>query len=339
MKKVLLAMSGGVDSSTSALILMKSGYEVVGVTMRLLENEMEIEDAKRTCAKLEIEHHVLDLREEFKKDVIEDFIFCYKKGITPNPCVICNKKIKFGKLYEFSLKLGCDYFATGHYAKVEYDEELKQHVIKKANAKEKDQTYVLYGIDKQIVKNLIFPLGNVESKEQIRTIAAESGLDIANKADSQEICFIPNNDYASFIGRGISGDIIDKFGNKIGKHKGFINYTIGQRKGLGISSKTPLYVVGINPDKNEIQVGNESDLYTNEVYATNLNFLIPVEEEITAKIRYGANADKAKLCLINENRAKILFEKPQRAVTPGQSIVFYKDDILMGGGIITKGKE
>lgn len=335
MKKVLLAMSGGVDSSVAAIILQNSGYEVIGVTMQLLENESDIKSAKSICDKLNVKHYILDLRKEFKETVINDFILSYKSGITPNPCVLCNKNIKFGKLYEFSKEINCDYFATGHYAKVGYDKELEQYVIRKSNAKNKDQTYVLYGIDKNIIKDLIFPLGEFESKNQIRKIAQENNLEIANKKDSQEICFIPNNDYSSYIGKGENGKIIDKCGRILGIHKGFINYTIGQRKGLGISHETPLYVIKIDPIKNEIIVGEEKDLYTNEVYASNLNFLIQLNSEIKAKIRYSAKEAKAKIYLINDNKAKIIFEEPQRAVTPGQSIVFYSNDMLVGGGIIT----
>ena len=336
MKKVLLAMSGGVDSSVSAIILQKKGFEVIGVTMRLMANELDVQAAKRVCDKLNIEHHIIELRDDFKNIVIDYFIDAYKNGITPNPCVVCNKKIKFGKLYDYAVSLGCEYLATGHYAKVEYDANLRQNVIKKSNAKGKDQTYVLYGINKEVVQHIIFPLGEFESKEQIRNIASENKLEVANKKDSQEICFIPNNNYSAFINYNEIGNIIDKTGIVLGKHKGYINYTIGQRKGLGISNETPLYVIGIDANKNEIFVGDENDLYTKEVYANNLNFLLPVETNIKAKIRYSAKESNAILCLINENTAKLVFEEPQRAVTPGQSIVFYKDDILIGGGIITK---
>jgi len=336
LKKVLLAMSGGVDSSTSALILKQRGYEVIGVTMQLFGNEKEAESAKRLCEKLSIEHHILELRDEFKRNVIDYFIDSYKKGITPNPCVVCNKKIKFGKLYEFGQALNCDYFATGHYAKTEYDNNLKQFVIKKATAKSKDQTYVLYGIRKELIEHIIFPLGDFESKEQIRKIALDNGLEMANKKDSQEICFIPDNDYSKFIGKVDDGNIVDKTGRILGKHKGYINYTIGQRKGLGLSNKTPLYVIGINSKNNEIIVGDEEDLYTTEVYAENVNLLIPVEGEITAKIRYSAKEAEAQIYMLDENKARFVFKEPQKSVTPGQSIVFYKGDILAGGGVIMK---
>lgn len=339
MKRVLLAMSGGVDSSTAAIVLQEKGYEVVGVTMQLLGNDTDLKDVKNVAEQLKIEHHVVDLREDFKKDVVENFVESYKKGITPNPCVVCNKKIKFGKLYELAKKLKCDYYSTGHYAKVEYDEELSQYVIKKSKAKGKDQTYVLYGIDKQIIEHLIFPLADFENKDQIRSVASEHNLNVANKKDSQEICFIPDNDYVKFIGWEKEGNIVDKTGKVLGKHKGFLNYTIGQRKGLGISNETPLYVIGIDSNKNEVIVGSEEELYTTEVYAEDLNFLISVDTDIKAKIRYGAKEAPAQICLINEKQAKIVFEEPQRAVTPGQSIVFYKDDILAGGGVIITKEE
>ena len=336
MKRVLLAMSGGVDSSTAALILQQKGFEVIGVTMQLLENEVDIKSAKEICNKLSIEHYILDLRKEFNEEVVENFVFSYRNGITPNPCVMCNKKIKFGKLYDFSIEKNCEYFATGHYAKVEYDEILKQYVIKKSNALGKDQTYVLYGINKEIISHLIFPLGEFENKQQIRQIARENGLNVANKKDSQEICFISNNDYGAFIGESEAGSILNKAGKVLGKHKGFIHYTIGQRKGLGITNETPLYVIDINSKTNEIVVGSEKDLYKTDVYASNLNFLVPAIYDIEAKIRYSAKTASAKLQLLNDNKAKIIFDEPQKAVTPGQSIVFYKGDILIGGGIITK---
>lgn len=339
MEKVLLAMSGGVDSSVAALILQQKGYEVIGVTMQLLENVADVQSAKKLCNKLEIEHHILDLKQDFKESVINDFVSSYISGITPNPCVVCNKKIKFGKLYEFAKELNCDYFATGHYAKVDYDKALEQYVIKKSNAKAKDQTYVLYGIDKNIIEHLIFPLGEFENKEQIRGIALKNNLEVANKKDSQEICFIPNNDYVAFIGKEKVGNIVHKSGKVLGKHKGYINYTIGQRRGLGLANETPLYVIKIDPKKNEVIVGDEKDLYTNEVYAEDLNFLIPFETELKAKIRYSAKEANAKVYLLENGQAKIVFEEPQRAVTPGQSIVFYKDNILAGGGIIIGRKD
>lgn len=341
MKKVLLAMSGGVDSSVAAIMLQEKGYEVIGVTMRLLENDEEIQSAKLLCEKLNITHYILDLRDQFKKCVVEKFANAYKKGETPNPCIICNQNIKFGELYNYSKQLKCDYFSTGHYAKVEFDKKLNQYVIKKSNAIKKDQTYVLYGINKEIIKDLIFPLGEFESKEQIRQVALEHNLEVANKKDSQEICFIPDKNYSAYIEKECnykakSGNIVNKNGAKLGVHKGIINYTIGQRKGIGITSKTPLYVLEIKINSNEVVVGEERDLYSYKVYADNFNFLIPVYNEmcLKAKIRYSTKEARAKIYFVNDDNIKVVFEEPQRAITPGQSIVFYIDDILVGGGII-----
>lgn len=345
MKKVLLAMSGGVDSSVSAILLKKMGYEVIGVTMKLVDKTDEIESARNVCRDLGIEHYTLNLVDEFKKCVVNNFFESYQAGETPNPCIVCNKNIKFGRLYEFAKEKSCDYFSTGHYAITEYDENLKQHVIKKSKAKYKDQTYVLYGINKEIIEKLIFPLGEFENKDQIRSIAQEHGLNVANKKDSQDICFIPNNDYSAYIKETYNyiakkGNIVDLKGNILGVHNGLINYTIGQRKGIGLTSENPLYVISIQKDKNELVVGSEEELYSKELIASNLNFLIHVNEgiELSAKIRYSTKEAEAKILFIDESNIKVIFNEPQRAITPGQSIVFYKGDILAGGGII-KSKE
>ena len=344
-KKVLLGMSGGVDSSVSALLLQEQGYEVIGVTMQLLdkENIESINDAKKVCQKLGIEHHVVDLKKVFKERVIENFISTYMCAKTPNPCVECNKYLKFGELFNIAKQFECDYIATGHYARIEYSNIYNQYVLAKSKSKLKDQTYFLYDIDKKILPNIIFPLSDFDDKNEIRKIAEERGLEIAQKKDSQEICFIENNNYIEFLqkqnpGKTIErGNIVLKNGKILGTHNGLIHYTIGQRKGIGISYQEPLYVIKLDSEKNEVVVGTEKELYSKELTAKNLNFLVDINLqegiEIQAKVRYRANPAKATL-KVEGDFAKVVFEQEQRAITPGQSIVFYMDDIVLGGGKI-----
>ena len=344
-KKVLLGMSGGVDSSVSALLLQEQGYEVIGVTMQLLdkENIESINDAKKVCQKLGIEHHVVDLKKVFKERVIENFICTYMCAKTPNPCVECNKYLKFGELFNIAKQFECDYIATGHYARIEYSNKYNQYVLAKSKSKLKDQTYFLYDIDKKILPNIIFPLSDFDDKNEIRKIAEERGLEIAQKKDSQEICFIENNNYIEFLqkqnpGKTIErGNIVLKNGKILGTHNGLIHYTIGQRKGIGISYQEPLYVIKLDSEKNEVVVGTEKELYSKELTAKNLNFLVDINLqegiEIQAKVRYRANPAKATL-KVEGDFAKVVFEQEQRAITPGQSIVFYMDDIVLGGGKI-----
>ena len=344
-KKVLLGMSGGVDSSASAILLQQMGYNVIGCTMNLLEEENKeaIIDAKKVCEKLGIEHHVIDCRKEFKCYVIQNFIDEYKNARTPNPCVVCNKNIKFGLFVQKAEELGCEYIATGHYAKTEYSEKYGQKVIRKSNEEKKDQTYFLYSIPKDVIEKIIFPLQNNESKDDTRNLAQEAGLEVAKKKDSQEICFIKDNDYKNFLLKQGSvsskkGNIVLKSGEILGKHQGIINYTIGQRKGLGVSYKEPLYVIDIDKSKNEVIVGEEKVLYNSGLKANNINWLIDVkgnELEVFAKIRYRAKEAKAQVKIIDENNVEVYFEEPQRAITKGQSVVFYDDTgVLLGGGII-----
>ena len=345
-KRVLLGMSGGVDSSASAVVLKQKGYEVIGATMKLWDEGClfnHANDAKKVCDKLNIEHHIFDCKNSFKEHVVDNFIKCYECGKTPNPCVECNKYLKFGEFYKKAEELECQYIATGHYAKVEYSEKYKQYVLKKSNAEQKDQSYFLYRIPKEILPKIIFPLEDFSNKEDIRNIARENDLIVAEKKESQEICFIPDNDYVGFIKNNSSnkykeGNIVNSKGEILGKHNGIINYTVGQRKGLGISYKEPLYVLTIDKEKNQVVVGTEKELYKNEVTVEDINYLVTdlenKEIEVEAKVRFRAKPAKAILYPLENGKAKFIFEQPQRAITPGQSLVFYMDNMVVGGGKI-----
>lgn len=331
--KVAIGISGGVDSAVSALLLKQQGHDVLGITMKLFEDETVdkmLIDAKKVCEEVGIKHLVLDLTKEFKEIVIDNFINSYKQGLTPNPCVLCNKHFKFGLLYEKAKELGYDYIATGHYVKI-----MNNNLYVCDN--NKDQSYFLYGINKDILDKIIFPLKDFKSKEEIRKIAEMHNLSIFDKKDSQEICFIKDDDYVKFLENYLSptkGNIIDTNGNILGKHNGLYKYTIGQRKGLGISSEYPLYVMDIDYINNNVIVCKHEELFKSNLVASNVNLLVSeLPEECFTKIRSRGVLAPCKVIYQND-KLLVTFKEKQRAITKGQSVVLYKDNICLGGGII-----
>jgi len=353
-EQVLLGMSGGVDSSVSAIFLQEQGYEVIGATMKLWTDEANpnspacsapsaASDAKHVCDQLGIIHYTFDYSRQFRQHVIEDFISSYAEARTPNPCVECNRYLKFGLLAEEAKKMGIPKLATGHYARIEFEEEYGKYVLKKAPIAGKDQSYFLYAIPRQLLPQIIFPLGKIEDKSQVRRIAAEHGLRIAQKPESQEICFISDNDYGAFLTQNLSqipadGDIVDTNGKVLGHHRGLIHYTVGQRKGLGIAAPHPLYVIALNKEKNSLIVGEEEKLYSMTARAKNLRYLLTDRLDaplrLRAKIRYRSPEVEALVRPLGDDLVEVEFAEAQRAVTPGQSIVFYLGDCVFGGGKI-----
>lgn len=358
-KKVVVGMSGGVDSSVAAYLLKKQGYEVIGVTMKVWQDPDEkyveredgccglsaVDDARRVANRIGIPFYVMNFKSVFKEKVIDYFIDEYLHGRTPNPCIACNRYIKFEELLKKAHSLGAYYVATGHYARIVQDKQTGRYLIKKSSAEAKDQTYTLYNLKQDQLKHILMPLGEYSSKEEIRKIAKEIGLDVANKPDSQEICFVPDNDYGKFIKKNIKnkiepGDFVDTEGNILGKHKGIIYYTIGQRKGLGISLGKPAYVVDIIPEKNQVVLGENKDVFSFKLIAEDVNFIafekLTEPKKVQAKIRYSAKLAEAIIRPLDDDKVVVEFENAQRAITPGQAVVFYDGDVLVGGGTISR---
>ena len=338
-KKVAVAMSGGVDSSLTAALLLQKNFDVVGVTMLLDDGAKNISDAKNICDFLGISHYVADFRQIFRDKVENYFVAEYLRGRTPNPCVRCNREIKFGALFDFATDLGADFLATGHYARIIFEDG--RFRLKKAVDAKKDQSYVLYNLTADKLARIILPLGDF-SKVETRNLAEKLNLPVADKPDSQEMCFVPNDDYKKFISERNpsaqalqAGEIVDSSGKVLGSHNGVANYTIGQRKGLGIAAPNPLYVTKIDVANKKVVVGSNDNLFTKNLTAGEPHWIYnpPLPKNLQAKIRYGS---KFAGCTVFEadNLLKVEFSEPQRAITPGQSIVFYDGDEVLGGAII-----
>ena len=339
-KKIAVAMSGGVDSSLTAAILLERGFEVFGVTMLLNDVATEFHDAEKVADKLGIFHFTADFREIFKREVEDYFVAEYLRGRTPNPCVRCNKKIKFGALFDFAKSHGADYLATGHYARIVFEDG--RYKLKKGVDVKKDQSYVLYNLTAEMLPKIFLPLGDM-SKVETRRLAEEMNLPVAHKPDSQEICFVPNDDYKNFISSRAGdadalkcGDIVDTEGKVLGRHNGVANYTIGQRKGLGIAAETPLYVVRLDVKKRQVVVGKSDEIFSSELTAENVHWIYKPKNfpvKLQAKIRYTPRIFDCVAESFGDN-LRVKFFEPQRAVTSGQSIVFYDGDEVLGGGVI-----
>ncbi|MHB9144420.1 MAG: tRNA 2-thiouridine(34) synthase MnmA [Symbiobacteriia bacterium] len=361
-KRVVAAMSGGVDSSVTAALLQQQGYEVIGATMQtwpdLTRDEVEqvrhggccsvsaVSDARRVADRLGIPYYVLNFKENFREKVIDYFVREYTEGRTPNPCIACNRYVKFDELLRRAQALDADYVATGHYAKVEQDPVTGRYLLKKSVDLGKDQTYALYNLTQEQLSHTLMPLGYYQ-KPQVREMARRLGLATADKPDSQEICFVLDDDYARFVQEQapaavVPGPILDTRGHQLGTHKGLPFYTIGQRKGLGFTAGTPLYVVDILPEENAIVVGGNEDVLSSRLTAADLNWIAfegPTDPfPAQAKIRYGARPGACFVTPRPDGQVEVEFERPQRAITPGQAVVFYQDDLVLGGGTIQRGR-
>lgn len=352
-EKVMVGMSGGVDSSVAALLLQQQGYEVIGVTMKLRPDEWmqecaaggccsldDVEDARRVCRRLGIPHYVMNFTDEFTRNVIDSFAEEYRRGRTPNPCIECNRRIKFEAMLKKALAMGMDYVATGHYARIAREPGGRWLLYRSPAAK--DQSYVLYSLTQDQLAHTLFPLGNME-KPSVRALAEEHQLPVAHKADSQEICFVQDNDYAGFIERytgkpSVPGDFIDAQGNLLGRHRGVTHYTIGQRKGLGFAFGKPMFVTAIDPQKNTVTLGEEGEQYAPALIAEQFNWIAfdtPCEPfDAQVKVRYQARPADARVFPAEDGAVRIEFAEPQRSVTPGQAVVLYQGDLVVGGGTI-----
>ena len=349
-------MSGGVDSSVSAALMKQAGYDCIGVTMKLhseAEDECgekscctarDAEDARSVCIKLGIKYYVFNFTGDFDRQVVQRFVSAYENGFTPNPCIDCNRYLKFDRLYERAKVLGCDYIVTGHYARIEFDEQRGRWLLKKSANEAKDQSYVLYSLTQEQLAHTQFPLGGFSGKDEVRALAEQLGLINADKKDSQDICFVPDGDYASFIRRYSgkeypAGDFVDLSGKKVGTHKGIICYTIGQRKGLGLSFPEPMYVCAKSLADNTVTLAPERELYSKSLIAEDFNWISlenPSTEPIRvmARTRYHAKEAPAAARALPDGRVLVEFDEPQRAISAGQAVVLYDGDIVVGGGTI-----
>lgn len=350
-RSVLVGMSGGVDSSVAAAVLLEQGYEVIGATLKLkpednksTDNSSAVEDAEKVARQLGIKHYVFDFTDIFKKEVVDYFTNEYLSGRTPNPCIVCNRHLKFGAMLDKASEMGIDHVATGHYARIAYDNITGRYLLKKSATSAKDQTYVLYRLTQEQLSRAMFPLEEY-TKDQVRDIAGKLHLSVATKPDSMEICFIEDNNYVRYVHNNTKTNIkpgyfVDTKGNRLGMHKGIINYTVGQRKGLGISFGKPAYVVEIRYEDNTVVLGDERDVFSNSLTASDTNYIsIPAltgEMRVKAKIRYSAKEADAVIKPLSDNRVRVDFDEPQRAITPGQSVVFYDGDTVVGGGVIDR---
>lgn len=343
---VLIGMSGGVDSSVAAHLLQRDGYSCIGCTMKLYcgNTETNVQDARAVASRMGIPFHVFDFQKDFHHQVIGNFISCYESGLTPNPCIECNRYLKFGVMLDTALKLGCSHVATGHYAQIKQDPETGRYLLCKAADKSKDQTYFLYSLSQHQLAHTLFPLGGL-TKETVRNTAEEQGFVTARKKDSQDICFVPDGDYVSFMkeytGKNYpAGNYLDLAGNVVGKHQGAVCYTLGQRKGLGIALGAPAYVCAKDMKNNTVTVGPNEALFHNALRATNWNWILfssltaPIP--VVAKIRHSQHEQPATVYPEENGFARVVFDQPQRAITPGQAVVLYQGDFVVGGGTITE---
>ena len=354
-KKAIIAMSGGVDSSVAALLMKEKGYTCMGATMKLYQNEDvglrrehtccsldDVEDARSVAYALDMPYYVFNFADRFKTDVIDKFVHSYETGVTPNPCIDCNRYLKFDKLFQRMVELNYDYVVTGHYAQIDFDENTGRYLLKKAVDHNKDQSYVLWSLTQEQLKHVQFPLGGME-KSEVRALAEAHNFINARKHDSQDICFVQNGSYADFIEQYTGktyppGDFVDTDGNVLGQHRGVIRYTIGQRKGLGLALPAPLYVKSGDIKKNTVTLSPESELFKKELTASGIN-LISVAEikepiRIKAKVRYRQPEQWATVTQTGPDSLKVVFDEPQRAITCGQSVVLYDGDRVLGGGTI-----